>query len=292
MGRLAVLAVAVVLVVAGAGWRPPASGLIVFPAVATGQTTAQLYSIEPSGAGLRQLTTGTAAASAPALSPSGRRVAFALAGKGIYTMAADGTGLRRLTANGRDAAPAWSPTGRQLVFLRPVGQFWRLFVVRSTGGAPVQVPLAASAGRPTWTGAGLLVPTGADLLRLDPASGRRLQDYHTRIDANLGPNGVAIAPDGRRLTFVGTRGASPGDDQQCGDGPCQYGLFLERFGATTTAPKPIVAAAGPATFSPDGTRVAFVLDGAVTVRTLAGGAQVRLDTPGITPLTSTPLAWR
>ena len=31
----------------------------------------------------------------------------------------DGTGLHRLTTNGRDSYPTWSPDGKQVAFVRP-----------------------------------------------------------------------------------------------------------------------------------------------------------------------------
>jgi dipeptidyl aminopeptidase/acylaminoacyl peptidase len=54
------------------------------------------------------------------------------AGRGIFTVRPDGTGLRRIRAAGGD--PAASPDGRFIVFMQtPDGANQELFVMRSNG---------------------------------------------------------------------------------------------------------------------------------------------------------------
>jgi Tol biopolymer transport system component len=281
-----------VLVVGASGGTATSSGLIVFPAMPPGQNVPQLYAIQPSGAGLTQLTKWGTPSLDPSFSPSGARIAFARSGYGIYTMNSDGTGLRRLTTNDRDAYPTWSPNGKQIAFVRPIGQFWRIFVVATTGGKAKQVHFSPPAGRPTWSAKGLLVPTGGDLLRADPKTGKVLKYYDANIDAIWGLNSVTVSPGVTRLTYVGSRDPVTGD-MECGDGPCQrFGLYLESLTAKKKIGKLIVKDAGPAAFSPDGQKLAFVVNGAVTLRSVATGVQSQIETPDITPVTSTPVAWR
>jgi Tol biopolymer transport system component len=68
----------------------------------------------------------------PDYSPNGARIVFSFAEK-IYTVRADGTGLRRLTGGGRvgheDWDPAWSPAGGAIAFTRDS----RIYCMRPDG---------------------------------------------------------------------------------------------------------------------------------------------------------------
>lgn len=100
------------------GRRPPYSRLKV-----------GLYTIRPDGAGLRRLFGG---AGRPDWSPDGSRIALS-ARNHIFTVGADGRGLRRLTTptseRTRSSGPAWSPDGKYIAFLRN----GELYVMRSNG---------------------------------------------------------------------------------------------------------------------------------------------------------------
>ena len=96
----------------------------------------------------------------------------------------DGTGVRRLTTNGRDNFPAWSPDGKQIAFLRPFANGWRVYVMSASGTGERRLRLAPSAGRPSWTGRGLVIPTEGDLARIDPGSGRVFKRFGATIDAS------------------------------------------------------------------------------------------------------------
>ena len=86
--------------------------------------------VNADGSGERRLTRNPAA-TAPAWSPDGQKIAFVeqrAAGRSIpdvYVMNADGSGQRRLARNAaRGWASAWSPDGRKIAFARSrqVGQ--------------------------------------------------------------------------------------------------------------------------------------------------------------------------
>ncbi|MEU1973105.1 serine hydrolase [Microbacterium sp. NPDC019599] len=97
--------------------------------------------------------------SQPAISPDGERVVYVLSGvdteadKGtscLWLAGPDGSG-RRLTRGASDTAPAVSPDGQTVAFLRD-GQLWTLPL---TGGEAVQrTHLPLGAGAPVWSPSG------------------------------------------------------------------------------------------------------------------------------------------
>jgi Tol biopolymer transport system component len=287
------VAIAAALLVAGSVGSANLPGIIVFPATPEGSFVPQLFSVEPSGANLTQLTTGSNQALNPAVSPSRTRIAFARFGVGIFTMNRDGSGLKRLTKSARDSFPTWSPNGKTIAFVRPIGKAWRLFLVPATGGKERRLKQAPAAGRPTWTATkGLLVPTSADLVQVNPKNGKVVKYYDAELDPVWGLHNVTISPGVSKLTYVGTRDPIAGD-QECGDGPCQrYGLFLEDLKAKHKRARLYVKDTSPAAFSPDGTRIVYVANHALVLKTLAGGATTVVPTGAVTPVSQGPPDWR
>jgi len=282
-----VLAAAVVATAA-----PPASTRwLVFSAAPPGRTVSQLYRIHASGEGLRQITKGSLSSIDPVFSSDGKRIAFARTGVGILTMNLDGTGLRRLTTNGRDSYPTWSPDGKSIAFVRP-GTAWNVYVVPSSGGgAAKKLSQAPPAGRPSWTVGGLLLPSGGDLLRIDPTTGHVQKYYGAEIDAVWGLNTTAVAPDGATITYVGARPPDPGD-MECGEAPCQrFALYIEDV-RKPSKPRLLARDAGPATFSPDGRQVVFVAHGGLVLWSLPTGKAKRITTGKAVPTVAAPPAWQ
>jgi hypothetical protein len=285
-----VLALTVATVVTAGATTP--GEVIIFSATPQGSQIDQLFRVQPSGDGLKQLTTGALPAEAPALSPVGTRLAFERSTFGIFTMNVDGGGLRRLTTNGRDSYPAWSPDGNSIAFVRPRGTQWVVYVVPSSGGRPRPLSKAPPAGRPSWTKAGLLIPSGGDLLRIDPGTGTVLKYYGANIDAIWGLSSVALSPTLSTLTYLGSRAPEPGD-KGCGEGPCQrFGLYIERLTSQSKKPRMIVKDAGPAAFSPDGRQIIFTAGGELRVRSVGSGATTSIPTGTAYPTNAAPPAWR
>lgn len=123
--------------------------------------------------GLDDLT-ALAVPSQPALHPDGDRVAYVLrtadpeadrSVEQLWLVAVGGGTPRRLTTGTADSAPAWSPDGTRLAFLRD-GQ---VHLLRLDGGDAEQVTdLPLGAGAPTWS------PTGdrlAFVAAVDPTDG-------------------------------------------------------------------------------------------------------------------------
>ncbi|MDX6485984.1 MAG: hypothetical protein QOF43_1137, partial [Gaiellaceae bacterium] len=270
---------------------PPPARWIVFAGTPPGVRASQLFRIRTSGKGLKQLTSGQLPSIAPNFSPDGKRIAFARNGVGILMMNIDGTGLHRLTTNPRDSFPAWSPDGTQITFVRPSTTAWNVVVMPAKGGKQSRLRQAPSSGRPTWSTHGFLIPSGGDLLRIDPLTGHVQKYYDADIDATWGMNTVAISPAATLLTFVGARNPDPGD-LDCGDGPCpRFALYTESI-KKASRPKLLAKDAGPATFSPDGRQLAFVAKGGLVLWTLANGTSRLVATGTAYPNATAPPAWQ
>jgi Tol biopolymer transport system component len=300
---LTVIVVAVALALAAASAAsaqpqrdsgPPAGQprWILFTARPPGPAAEQIFRIEPSGNGLKQLTKGTYPSGAPAFSPDGKRIAFARLGAGIFSMNVDGSGLRALTTNARDSFPAWSPDGKQLAFVRPQASGWKVHVMSASGAGERQLRQAPPAGRPSWTRGGLMIPTNGDLAKIDPRSGHVQKLFGALIDASVGMDTTAVSPDLSTIAFVGPLAPDPGDTG-CGEGvPCpRFALYIQDL-RTHTAPRILVRNGGPASFSPDGKSLAFVARNRLVLQVLANGTSKSLKTGKFSPMTSTPPVWQ
>jgi Tol biopolymer transport system component len=293
MGRVLSLAAAVAAVLAiAASSSAASSGVIVFSATPEGSMTIQLFSVQASGDGLKQITSSGAEALDPSFSPNGKRIAFVRQGYGVYTMNPDGSALKRVTTGGRDAYPAWSPDGKSIAFVRPLGPAWKPFVVAAAGGKVRLLKQSPPAGRPSWTKAGLLIPSGGDILRIDPKTGKVLKYYGADVDAIWGLNTVTFSPSLSQLTYVGSRDPEPGD-MECGEGPCQrFGLYIESLTVKKKKGKLIVKDTGPAIFSHDGKQIAYIAGGGLNIRSVGSGQTVTISTGTATPTTTSPPTWR
>jgi len=162
MRLLLPLMIAAAALAAAAAGQPAPDGVIVFER-RSGAAAADLYAVRPDGTGLRRLTR-TRNNVDPAVSPDGRSIAFAshrAHGPGateIFVMRSNGTSVRRLTKNARsnraytiDADPTWSRDGRTIAFSRTFVRGGRsstdLFSVPAAGGPVTR--LTREAGKET-----------------------------------------------------------------------------------------------------------------------------------------------
>ena len=85
------------------------------------------------------------------------KIAYAVVG-GLRTMNPDGTNQTQLTT-GADVAPAWSPDGRRVAFVRrhacsPCTQAIHVVNADGTGEVPVTSPVPGEVDSPTWSSDG------------------------------------------------------------------------------------------------------------------------------------------
>lgn len=237
------LCLAVGLVASGCGAPAPESTEII--AFADGDGA--IYTIEPDGSGLRQLTPTitddrSGYASHPAVSPDGDTIAYTR-GAAIAVMNADGTDQRVLTERG--GQPAFSPDGTRIVF----GCGGGICLIDATGSNRRQLSPendgrgGVSRSYPTFTPDGTrIVFNEAGYLAGFSTDGtgwsQILRDEHWNSDP-------AFSPDGSTLVFSSNRG--PTDQSET------YAMTAD---GRDIQPLTQEFAVG-AKFSPDGTRIVY-----------------------------------
>ncbi|HEU6445927.1 MAG TPA: lysyl oxidase family protein [Gaiellaceae bacterium] len=145
------------------------------------------------------------AATDPAWSPDGRRLAYLAPGADgaadVFVADADGTNRGRLTTTDLDeTSPTWAPDGRRIA----VERAGRIVLVRADGR---ELRLLARGAEPAWSPGGRRIAFSADGdLYVVRAAGGQPQRLTTSPASESSP---AWAPDGRRLAFVSDETGAP-----------------------------------------------------------------------------------
>jgi WD40-like Beta Propeller Repeat len=146
-----------------------------------GTQAPQLFRIHVSGTGLGQITSGRRPANDPAFAPDGTQLAFARLGSGLFVVNVDGSALRRLTGNGYDRYPVWSPNGRLIAFVRGARSGYHLWVMSANGKRQHRLRQAPStAGRAAWTpdGESLIIASGGAFYEVSATTGKVRRPPH------------------------------------------------------------------------------------------------------------------
>ena len=154
----------------------------------------------------------------PSLSPDGEQVAFQWGGeKGekqynadIYLKLVGSSEWRRLTTDAAyDEAPAWSPDGREIAFLREQQDNSALYAVSPITGAERKIADLGSGfwGGTSWSADGRWlavtrgIPGQGGRIHLAPAQGGDLRTLTTTKPPTF-PASPSFSPDGRALAFM------------------------------------------------------------------------------------------
>src|SRR5581483_3449877 len=191
---------------------PGENGRIAF--VANPGPTYQLYTINPDGSDMQQITNLPPTQNAtwfPAYSPDGKRILFSHDMTGaleLYVINADGTGLLQLTSDGAGSLFAhWSPDGTHIVYTRGAPNGSTVIVTMRSDGTQRQVLTANipyESYQPEYTPDGNQIVFASQagglisaiwIMNTDGSNQRRL------TAAPLEAGGPDSSPDGSKITF-------------------------------------------------------------------------------------------
>ena len=151
--------------------------------------------------------------------PASQLVFASLTDSQIYSVRTDGTGRRRLTSEGRNARPSWSPDGRRIAFSRDYGNDADIYVMDADGENVVQRTVDSH----LWPARVCCVPGGLRSVVWSPdglwlaVSTEGLYDSDiwvipadddgsAPIHLATGARSPAWSPDGLRIAFVRVSG--------------------------------------------------------------------------------------
>lgn len=186
------------------------------------------------------------------------RVVYASDGS-IFVSSADARLRWRLTRSEGDFAPAWSPDGTKVAFLRTEDDGIDLYVVPSTGGTETRLAENVdltfdwdpSGTRIVYSSIGIdVLPQSAHLFVVGVESGVTEQ----LTDAQRSDVSPQWSPDGRSIAFVGSPPSTVGPQAEPDSDIYRFDVTSGRVELLTQHRDPDY---GPQ-WSPDGTHIAFV----------------------------------
>jgi Tol biopolymer transport system component len=233
-----------------------------------GETTWNIYTIEPDGRHLTMLTNLTdQVADDPAWSSDGQRIAYVVresnGASDIWVINGDGSGAYALTSGpGSSWGPTWSPDGSRLAYIRSApGQADQIWIVGADGSNPraftyCDPPECVQDGSPAWSpdgsrlafvrvsGAGAIIPVSVFVWPLED-SGPKSEAIE--LDGATWASDLAWSPDSSTLAFA--RSTSAG---------ASSGLWQVGADGSDLVPLRDLPSAQSPSWSPDGRQIVFM----------------------------------
>lgn len=218
----------------------------------------RIYTMNPDGSGLTQLTGGPHQLQ-PAWSPDGTKIAYMDRLKdatALYLMNADGSKPRLLVSDiFHNVNLAWSPDGTKIAFCsvapaRGSNSKFSLHVINVDGTNDVE--LAEGSGSPSWSPDGNQIAfttfQGIDLINADGTNRRQLARLFTWVLHSL-----AWSPDGKEIVFGSSRTSSDLD----GNKSSQFTVELIAADGSDGNSARLLGFGRNPNWSPDGSKIVF-----------------------------------
>lgn len=124
--------------------------------------TPQIYRMDFDGAGVQRLTWNANYNETARWSPRGDLIAFASREIGfqVFTIGPDGKGERRVTSDGSNFDPSWSPDGMKIVYTSVQGGQSSIWTCNWDGSHHRQLTFGMNATQPQWGPAVILTESG------------------------------------------------------------------------------------------------------------------------------------
>jgi TolB protein len=132
-------------------WSPTGHDLV-FTSDRAGSGSPQIYRMDLEGANVQRLTFAGNYNETARWSPRGDLIAYASREIGfqIFTLGPDGSHERRVTTNGSNLDPSWSPDGMKLVYTSVQNNKSSVWTCNWDGSDPRQLTFGLEASQPQW----------------------------------------------------------------------------------------------------------------------------------------------